>query len=131
MEKKVAEIFMQVDHARRRADTTWSGVFDLEAVVASCKRRTEEGAHGYAQLIEATSAEVARSFEDARRLPQVVERLIHQSTELGPAGPTAVVVGKALDFGMCRMIGAYFEPAGKVAVFYTEKDAELWLAANG
>lgn len=120
-------IGMEVDHARRRVTTTWSGNFDLAAVAESCHRRQAEGAHSYRQFIDARKARVAEARQDAQTLGLATRDMADQCLKRGEAGPTAVVVGSQLSYGTCRAIGTYFEPAGVVQVFYDAAEALEWL----
>lgn len=124
-----AEIAMDVDHSRQLVTTVWRGDFDLEAIAGNCERRIAQGGHRYPQIIDATEAGVVRKPQDTNSLAIAVLDLAARSQKNGTAGRTAVVVGSKVDFGMCRAIAAYFEPAGEIAVFYTRADAERWLWA--
>ena len=53
-----AVIGMVVDHTHRRVNTTWRGTVDLDAIATNCRRRSEQGAHGFAQMIDAREASV-------------------------------------------------------------------------
>src|SRR4051812_9563006 len=115
--QSAAKTDLKVDHAGRRAQANWTGTFDMQAIASSCQQREEEGAHEYALLVHAEGAEIARSLEDTRKLARTVQKLVDQSGQYGAVGPTAIIVNNMIDFGMCRMIAAYFEPAGKIGVF--------------
>ena len=121
------QISMETDHASRRLKTVWRGPFSIAVIADSCRQREREGAHAYAQLIDATEAEVGHSVEDARKIPTATMKMADHSKTLGPAGRTAVVVASTLDFGVCRRIATYFEEAGEIGVFYNEADARRWL----
>jgi hypothetical protein len=125
--KACCEIVHRVDHELRRIVTTWRGSFDLEAVAENCRRSIAEGAHAYPQLIDATAAEIARDPTDSRTLGVAMGRLVHDSQAHGPAGPVAIVVGSQVDFGMCRAVATYFEPAGEIRVVYHLQEALDWL----
>lgn len=122
-----AEISMDVDHARQRVTTVWRGDFDLQSIAKNCERRTAEGGHRYPQFIDATQATVVRKPHDTSSLAVAILNLAARSQQKGVAGRTAVIVSSKVDFGMCRAIGAYFQPAGDIAVFYTKAEAEQWL----
>lgn len=124
-----AEIAMEVDHARHTATTVWRGDFDVDAIANSCQKRTAEGAHRYRQMVDATEATIARAARDVSAIPVATMQLATHSQRNGVAGPTAVVVSGQADFGMCRAIAAYFEPAGIISVFYTKAEAEKWLGS--
>jgi hypothetical protein len=124
-----AEIAMEVDHSQKRATTVWRGDFDMAAIASSCQKRIAEGAHRYPQIVDATEATVVRQPREVRSVPLATLELAKQSQKSGMAGPTAVIVSSQADFGMCRAISAYFEPAGEIAVFYSKADAEQWLSS--
>ncbi len=124
------EISSEVDHTAKRVDVVWRGVFDLRAIGENCQERIRKGGHRYLQFIDATGAEVARSYDDSRKVGEVTQRLAAQSLKFGIAGPTAILVNTKIDYGMCRVVASYFEPAGNIAVFYNRAEAQTWLGAN-
>ena len=123
-------ITVEVDHTQHFVNTQWKGSFDIIAVARSCRLRVGKGGHQYRQLIDATNAEIARTFEDSQATSRVVTALANQAIKFGFAGATAVVVGHRIDFGMSRMIASHFEPAGEIQVFYRMAEAEKWLASK-
>ena len=127
MSNQRSEIEMQVDHILRLVVTTWRGEFDMPAIERTCKQRTEEGGHGYPQIIDAIDAHIANLSADSRMVAVATIGLAEHSLKYGRCGRTAIVVHSQIDFGMCRTIAAYFEPAGEIAVFYRRDEALKWL----
>lgn len=121
---------MTVDYTHRRVNAVWRGTVNMDAIANHCRLRSEQGAHAFPQIIDAREALVAESLEDVRALPMATMKIAAESRKLGAAGPTAIVVGSELDYGICRAIAAYYEVAGTIRPFYHLETAEVWLTAS-
>jgi hypothetical protein len=124
-------ITKEVDHERRRITAVWRGVFEIGTIVNTCRERTKAGLHTYSQFIDARAASIANSPDDSQKVGVVMDRLVSEEKGQAKAGATAILVGSELDYGMCRVIAAYFEPAGDIRVVYNAEEGLRWLDAQG
>ena len=79
----------------------------------------------YRELIEASGATAGFSPSDVR----ATVRLLREYRQTGVLGPTAIVVGNELAYGMMRMLAIQLEGICELQPFRTRKEAEQWLAA--
>jgi hypothetical protein len=77
----------------------------------------------YPELIDGTSATVAFTSQDVRRIVQRVRTTAASQT----FGPTAVVVGDEVAYGMMRMLEIMLDDVVSVRPFRTLAAAEQWL----
>jgi hypothetical protein len=87
------------------------------------ERACQEGTLDFAELLDATRATAAVNTTDLRRLVRHLRELARQ----GPVGPTAVVVGDDLTFGIVRMLGTLSQDFFAVRPFCSRAEAEAWL----
>ena len=121
---------MNVDHNLRFIVASWQGEIDIPSIVRHCDLRTKQGAHEYLQIIDATNARIAGLSSDSKALAIAAMYLADNCLKHGRSGRTAIVVSTPMDFGMCRTIASYFEPAGEVSVFYRRNEALAWLGLS-
>lgn len=62
--------------------------------------------------------------------PLEVRSIVHLMTTLGQnvLGPTAIVIDSFMAFGVVRLAGILAESVGTIAPFWSEEDAEAWIA---
>jgi len=114
-----------VDHERREVYTTAEGPVTLDDV-----RKHLAGEHGdealaYCELIDATRATAAFSSSDVRA---IVEILRARGRE-GRLGPTAIVVGNDLTYGVLRMLAILLDDVCALEPFRTRQEAMQFLAS--
>jgi hypothetical protein len=78
----------------------------------------------YRELIEASRATAEFSASDVRTTVE----LLREYGRKGVLGPTAIVVGNDLAYGMIRMLGILLEGICELQPFRTREEAEQWLA---
>lgn len=86
----------------------------------------EESAHGglpYFELIDARTYKPEFSAGEVRDIVALL-RCLGESNELGP---TAIVVGSPVGFGMLRMLEILSEDVCAIRPFWTIEEAETWL----
>jgi hypothetical protein len=115
-----------VDHGRRAMHATAAGPITMDDIRKHLAGERRDRAMGYCELIEATGATVAFSAGDVRKTVD----LLHVLSQEGALGPTAIVVGDDVSYGMVRMLGMLVEGLCEVRPFRGLHEAELWLTAT-
>lgn len=112
-----------IDHGGRRLLTVAEGPVTFSDVVAHLDQERDDNGLPLPELIEATRASVDFG---AAEVHQIVERL-RELGENSALGPTAVVVGNDVSYGIVRMLEVLVEDVCDVRPFRTETEAEEWL----
>ena len=115
------------DHQHRRVLATAEGRVTLEEIRSHLEEERQEPALRYTELFDVRDAVPDFPPADARILVAWL-RWLGERTRLGP---TAVVVGGDLAFGITRMIEMLVEDVALVRPFRNKLDAELWLDEVG
>ena len=116
-------ITYDIDQAQRRLGVLATGAVTYSDVLAHLEMERLDDGLPFHELIEATNAIAVLSTEEVRG---VVERL----RELGRVhalGPTAVVVGNDVSYGILRMLEMLVEDVCDVRPFRNRAEAEAWL----
>jgi hypothetical protein len=77
----------------------------------------------YRELIDASRATVDFSASDVRTTVEILREYGRE----GVLGPTAIVVGNDLAYGMIRMLGILLDGVCELQPFRTRQEAEQWL----
>jgi hypothetical protein len=112
-----------IDHQRGYMETHVTGAVTLEDMRAHWEAELAEGGESYPELIDAAGATVDFGAEEVRRLVGALE----VSSRTRQLGPTAIVVGSDIAFGMIRMLGMLVEPFCQVRPFRDRDAARAWL----
>lgn len=113
-----------VDHERREMYTTADGPITMDDIRKHLSKEHRDKGLAYPELIEASGATVAFSPSDVRTTVEIL-RAYGQD---GMLGPTAIVVGNDLAYGMIRMLSILLEDVCALQPFRTRQEAEEWLA---
>ena len=114
-----------IDRARRRLIAVAESSVTYSEIVAHLEKERNDNGLPLPELIEATLATTVLSTVEVR---QIVDRL----RELGnrnALGPTAVVVGNELSYGLVRMLEILVEDVCDIRPFRNRGEAEEWLDA--
>ena len=113
-----------VDHQRREMHATAEGPITMDDIRKHLAQERRDQGLAYRELIEASGATAAFSASDVRT---TVGNLRAYGQE-GELGPTAIVVGNAVAYGMLRMLAILLEDVCALQPFRTRQEAEEWLA---
>ena len=113
-----------VDHERREMYTTADGPIALDDIRKHLTGEHRDKGLPYRELIEASRATVVFSPSDVRTMVEILRAYGRE----GVLGPTAIVVGNALAYGMIRMLAILLEGVCALQPFRTRQEAEQWLA---
>jgi hypothetical protein len=113
-----------VDHDHRWVSATADGRITYSDVDRHLTAEHADGGLGYPELVDATSAAIDLSTDDIHALVSRVRKLAQTEA----MGPTAVLVGSDVDYGVMRMVEMLAEPHAAVRPFRDRAEAEAWLA---
>ena len=113
-----------VNHDRREMRATASGPVTMDDIRQHLVEERRDKGLPYRELIDATRATVAFSAADTRRTVDLVRTLGHE----GALGPTAIVVGDEVSYGMVRMLELLLDGVCELRPFRSLQAAEHWLA---
>jgi hypothetical protein len=113
-----------LDPKRRELAATAEGPITLDDIRKHLTKEHREKGLAYRELIEASRATVAFSSSDVRATVDILRAYARE----GVLGPTAIVVGNDLAYGMIRMLGILLEDVCEVRPFRARQEAEEWLA---
>jgi hypothetical protein len=114
-----------LDHDRREMYTKANGPITMDDIRQHLSKEHRDKGLAYPELIEASAATAAFSPSDVRATVEIL-RAYGQD---GILGPTAIVVGNDLAFGMIRMLSILLEEVCALQPFRTRQEAAEWLAA--
>lgn len=118
-------IAFSVDHERRRLYAVAVGEAGFSEIAAHLREERDDGGLPLPELIDATEAAVALSGAEVRQMVDVLRGLgLHSAL-----GPTAVVVGDDVSYGVMRMLEILVEDVCTVRPFRSRLEAEEWLWA--
>jgi hypothetical protein len=120
----IVGIVNHLDHDRKRMTVTAEGQITLADIRAHLDYEQSEGGLAYPELIDGLQAAPAFSAGDVRRLVSWLEGYAREGT----LGPTAIVVSTPFAYGMMRMLDLLVEDFCEIRPFYSQDEAELWLA---
>jgi deoxyhypusine synthase len=113
-----------VDHERREMNTTADGPITMDDIRKHLTKEHRDKGLAYRELIEASRATAAFSASDVRTTVEILRAY----GQKGVLGPTAIVVGNDLAYGMMRMLAIMLEDICALQPFRTRQEAEQWLA---
>ena len=101
-----------------------SGAITMDDIRTHLTQEHRNKGLAYRELIEASRATVAFSTSDVRETVEILRAYARE----GVLGPTAIVVGNDLAYGMIRMLGILLEDVCELRPFRARQEAEEWLA---
>jgi hypothetical protein len=113
-----------MDHKRREMYTTADGPITMDDIRKHLSKEHRDKGLAYRELIDAPRATAAVSSSDIRATVEILRAYGRE----GILGPTAIVVGNDLAYGMLRMLAILLEGVCALQPFRTRQDAEEWLA---
>lgn len=113
-----------VDHERHEMYTTADGPITIDDIRKHLTQEHRDKGLAYRELIEASRATAAFSPSDVRTTVEILRAYGRE----GVLGPTAIVVGNDLAYGMIRMLAILLEGVCELQPFRTRQEAEQWLA---
>ena len=116
-------ITYDLDQARRRLAAVATGAVTYPDVLAHLEMERLDDGLPLHELINATNATAVLSTEEVRG---VVEQL-RGLGRVNALGPTAVVVGNDVSYGILRMLETLVEDVCDVRPFRNRAEAEAWL----
>jgi hypothetical protein len=114
---------LRVDHASKTVVAKAEGPVTSEEVRKHLLEERHYGGLPYAEIIDARTFRPAFSSEEVREIVGLL-RSFGQSSKLGP---TAVVVGSPIAYGMMRMLEILAEDVCAIRPFWTMEEAEAWI----
>jgi len=114
-----------LDPERHELAATAEGAITMDDIRKHLTKEHRDKGLPYRELIEASRATVSFSSSDVRATVDILRVYARE----GVLGPTAIVVGNDLAYGMMRMLGILLEGVCELRPFHTRQDAERWLAA--
>jgi hypothetical protein len=113
----------EVDHERRAMRATADGLITMDDIRKHLVEERRDNGLRYPELIEAAGATVGFSAGDMRRTVDLLRALGHE----GALGPTAIVVGDEVSYGMIRMLESLLDGVCELRPFRSRHEAERWL----
>ncbi len=104
--------------------TTAEGPITMDDIRKHLTNEHRDKGLAYRELIEASRATVAFSPSDVRTTVEILRAYGRE----GILGPTAIVVGNDLAYGMIRMLAILLDGVCELQPFRTRQEAEHWLA---
>jgi hypothetical protein len=114
-----------IDRARQRMLTVATPPVSYDEIVAHLEQERDDGGLPLLEFIDATQAVVDLSAAEVRQLVE----LLRQLGQRNALGPTAVLVGDDLSYGIGRMVESLVEDVCDVRPFRDLAEAEQWLDA--
>jgi hypothetical protein len=105
--------------------TVADGPITMDDIRKHLTREHRDKGLAYRELIEASRATAAFSSSDVRTTVEILRAYGRE----GILGPTAIVVGNDLAYGMIRMLSILLEGVCALQPFRTRQEAEQWLAS--
>jgi hypothetical protein len=115
----------RVDRAGRRLITVAEGSVTYSDIAAHLEKERIDNGLLLPELIEATQATAAVSTAEVRKIVDRLREMGHRNA----LGPTAVVVGNDLSYGLVRMLEILLEDVCDIRPFRNRSEAEEWLKA--
>ena len=117
---------LSVDHERKEVDAVAIGPVTYADVENHLLTERYFGGLPYKEFIDARCVGILFTPAEGRQIVALLRRL-GQGSKLGP---TAVLVGTDVAFGLMRMLEILVEGFAKVKTFRDEQEAREWLASN-
>ena len=118
-------IAYSVERERRWLFAVAEGEAGFSEIATHLRKERDDGGLPFPELIDATRATVALSGAEVRRVVDLLRDLARH----GALGPTAVVVGDDVSYGVMRMLEILVEDVCAVRPFRGRLEAEEWLLA--
>ena len=106
-------ISFALDEAARIVRTTATGRIARLDIEQHLDAEFRAGDTAYPEIVDATDATPAFDAADARTLVATIRRMAAE----GRCGPTAVIVGTDVGYGMLRMLGTLLDDVAEVRPF--------------
>jgi len=116
-------IVYSIDRLRRRLFAMAKGTVPISEVVAHLWKERDDNGLPLTELIDATQATVSFSDTEIRKIIDLLRELGRRNA----LGPTAVVTGDDVSYGIMRMLGILIEDVCDVRPFRSCDKAEEWL----
>jgi hypothetical protein len=113
-----------IDRARRWLFAVANGSVTYSEVVAHLGKERDDNGLPFTELIDATEARAALSAAEVRQIVDLLRDLGHRNA----LGPTAVVTGDDMSYGVMRMLGILVEDVCDIRPFKDRSKAEEWLS---
>jgi len=117
-------ISMSIDHARRQVVARVSGPVTLADISSHLESERAEGGLPFGELMDGRGSQPDISPAEIREIVGIL-RQYGSTTRLGP---TAIIVGTDLEYGMIRMLEMLAEDLCEIRPFREQEEAESWLA---
>jgi len=114
-----------IDRSRRRLVTSAQGDVTYSEIMAHLDMERDDGGLPLSEFIDASPATINIS---AREVRLIVDRL-HSLGRLSALGPTAILVGNEVSYGMMRMLEILVGDVTDIRPFRDRDEAEDWLDA--
>jgi hypothetical protein len=120
-------ITYSIDRARRRLFAVAQGSVTYSEVVSHLEKERDDDGLPFPELIEAREATVVLSAAEVRQVVELLRNLGRHNA----LGPTAVLVGNDVSYGVVRMLEVLVEDVSDIRPFRERSAAEEWLNSIG
>ncbi|HEY1494787.1 MAG TPA: hypothetical protein VGF49_09595 [Candidatus Solibacter sp.] len=115
-----------VNHEEREIRATAYGSIEIDDVRKHLSEELRDKGLVYRELIDASRATTSFSASDVRTIVE----LLRGYSEKSVLGPTAIIVGNDVSYGMIRMLAILIEDVCTIQPFRTRQEAEEWLGST-
>ncbi len=115
-----------VNHEERETCAIAYGPIGMEDIRKHLSDELRDNGLVYRELIDASRATPAFSASDVRTIVEILRGY----SETRVLGPTAIIVGNDVSYGMIRMLAILLEGICAVQPFRTRQEAEEWLGST-
>ena len=119
-------ITCSVDRARQRLFTAVEGTVTHLEVMAHWEKKRDDNCLHLSELIDATQVAVAFSAAEVLQIAQLLRDFVRRNA----LGPTAIVTGDDVSYGMILMLEILVKDVCDVRPFCDPGEAEEWLNAH-
>jgi hypothetical protein len=116
-------ITFQFDHNAGILRTTAEGVVNYDELYNHLIEERQAMGLSLPEIVDARTASFEVTDGEARSLMW----LLRSWSEMNDMGPTAVIVGNPVAWGVIRMMGAIAGDSMPTAPFWTNEEAEAWI----
>jgi len=118
-------ISYSIDRAHRRLFTVAEGPVTFSDIMVHLEKERNDNGLPFMELIDATRATAAFNAADVRRIVDQLRNLGRNNA----LGPTAILTGDEVSYGMMRMLEMMVADVCDVRPFRSRSKAEEWLNA--
>ena len=115
-----------VNHQRSEMCATAYGPIGMDDIRKHLSEELRDNGLVCRELIDASHATPAFSASDVRAIVEILRGY----SETHVLGPTAIIVGNDVSYGMIRMLAILLEDICAVQPFRTRQEAEEWLGST-